>query len=78
MSPRPSVTLCHWGAVLMAAPKPTSPSRMSSAPVMPLKAARAAVTPADAAWPPCSALVMESERKACCRPAANEPAVARA
>ncbi len=43
---------------------------------MPLAAPVPAVTPTQAAWPACRALVIASERKACCSPAANEAAVA--
>src|SRR5256885_1806828 len=51
---------------------------MSSAPVTPPAAASAAVTPASAARPACMGLDMESERKACCRPAEKVATVASA
>ena len=63
---------------VISAPKPAAPSRMSSAPVIPLAAPVPAVTPTQAAWPACKALVMASERKACCRPEAKVAAVASA
>ena len=51
---------------------------MSAAPVTPCAAAIAAITPEAAACPPCRALVMDSERNACCSPAAKLAAVASA
>ena len=51
---------------------------MSSAPVTPSAALSAALTPASAARPACIGLDMESDRKACCRPAAKVVTVASA
>src|SRR6185295_16716775 len=71
----PRVAFDQSGFTLIAAPKPTSPSMMSCTPVTPLAAAIAASTPDSAACAACMGLVIASERKACCRPAANVPTV---
>ena len=52
-------------------PIPTGPSRTSRAPVTPLAATIAAITPISAAWAECSGLLMPSDRNACCNPAAR-------
>ena len=66
------------GAPDIAAPKPASPSNTSSAPVKPRAAASAASTPASAAWPECSGLLIASDLNACCSPAAMVAALASA